>query len=731
MFCKSCGKEIPENAKFCSGCGTPVSRPEHPPEVPETPVILVPPEASDVPDATEVPNVPDVPEAPARPQAAETPRDDLTAALEPAMETAVAVAPPAEPPAVPPVPPVPPGADAAPAQKKKKKTGVIILAAAAVAAVVLVALLAALLPSGGGKDIFLYRTVDDELMFRKDLKAKTEAVELSDDEPSSIRFTRDGKYIYFMEGYGSSDETADLYRMETAKIGKKGASPEKVSSDVNRYSLRLLPSGGAVYVRGGEDGQLRFFDGKESYKLASDVNGYGFSIDEKGAYAYYTESDPSDYTLALYRVQIKDGGTKEKLLKDADAIYTDYDAEVLVYGRSNGDGGEWEYDETYDVYSQVPGGEKTKLLSDVSSVLDVSVEDGKAVILYMTANTEKHTLYDFVSDSLASSDAGETEPDYDDYQVQNAWGWMTTDWDAYEEAYEKWYAVENRNYIRQSLKDTEYNITTYNLSRYENGKDTLLAEGLAFAPTYSAADGIYLYARADQEISAVCDVQDLEYGEQVYEKMDAAERSWYQHVGGAESEFDLDEDGDIGSLFILNGSEAVLTAYEDGESEIRAYSVGKNGLTFVSTITDDDYTGITKGRSGGKDAVYYFTDMDSDYSAGELMRYAGGKSESVAKDAGQVEILDDGAVFKMEDVDYNDRRGVTECTLYVMRDGKGERIADDVAVSGVAFLDSKRVVYVSDGDLYVWNGRDSEKLASDVEYFWSNRQADRQSFSCD
>ena len=730
MFCKSCGKEIPENAKFCSGCGTPVSRPEHPPEVPETPVILVPPEASDVPDATEVPNVPDVPEAPARPQAAETPRDDLTAALEPAMETAVAVAPPAEPPAVPPVPPVPPGADAAPAQKKKK-TGVIILAAAAVAAVVLVAQLAALLPSGGGKDIFLYRTVDDELMFRKDLKAKTEAVELSDDEPSSIRFTRDGKYIYFMEGYGSSDETADLYRMETAKIGKKGASPEKVSSDVNRYSLRLLPSGGAVYVRGGEDGQLRFFDGKESYKLASDVNGYGFSIDEKGAYAYYTENDPSDYTLTLYRVQIKDGGTKEKLLKDADAIYTDYDAEVLVYGRSNGDGGEWEYDETYDVYSQVPGGEKTKLLSDVSSVLDVFVEDGKAVILYMTANTEKHTLYDFVSDSLASSDAGETEPDYDDYQVQNAWGWMTTDWDAYEEAYEKWYAVENRNYIRQSLKDTEYNITTYNLSRYENGKDTLLAEGLAFAPTYSAADGIYLYARADQEISAVCDVQDLEYGEQVYEKMDAAERSWYQHVGGAESEFDLDEDGDIGSLFILNGSEAVLTAYEDGESEIRAYSVGKNGLTFVSTITDDDYTGITKGRSGGKDAVYYFTDMDSDYSAGELMRYAGGKSESVAKDAGQVEILDDGAVFKMEDVDYNDRRGVTECTLYVMRDGKGERIADDVAVSGVAFLDSKRVVYISDGDLYVWNGRDSEKLASDVEYFWSNRQADRQSFSCD
>ena len=32
MFCKSCGKEIPEGAKFCSGCGTPVEPAQGAPE---------------------------------------------------------------------------------------------------------------------------------------------------------------------------------------------------------------------------------------------------------------------------------------------------------------------------------------------------------------------------------------------------------------------------------------------------------------------------------------------------------------------------------------------------------------------------------------------------------------------------------------------------------------------------------------------------------------------------
>ncbi|MDE7220844.1 MAG: hypothetical protein K2O45_14710, partial [Oscillospiraceae bacterium] len=402
-----------------------------------------------------------------------------------------------------------------------------------------------------------------------------------------------------------------------------------------------------------------------------------------------------------------------------------------VYGKSNGDG-DWDrgYSGTYDIYSQVPGGEKTKLLSDVSDVLDISVDGGKVSLVYLTTEMEEHTLYDFVSDSLASSDAGQREPSYDDYQTTNAWGWWTTDWEAYNAAYEVWSAVESRNYLRQSLKDTPYTVTTYTLNRYENGEKSTLAAELAFYPTFSAGAGVYLYARSEQEISAVCDVQDLAYSSDIYGMMDAAERSWYQNVGGEESPFDLDEDSSLDDLYVLNGNEAVLVVYEDGEALLQTYSVDKKGLTFVSTITDDDFSFPVMGRSGGKDALYYFTDMDKDRSTGELICYANGKETSVAKDADRVVLLDDGTVFKLEDISYNDRRSQTEGSLYVVKNGKSERIADDVFVWRTAYLSGSQVAYISDGDLFVWNGKDSEKLASDVTNFWSSSQAGYQSFSC-
>ena len=78
-----------------------------------------------------------------------------------------------------------------------------------------------LLPSmGGGKENVVFRTGDEELMFRKDLKAKTEAEELTDDLASWVRFSPNGKYLYFME-YDSSTGNGDLFRIEVSKIGRK------------------------------------------------------------------------------------------------------------------------------------------------------------------------------------------------------------------------------------------------------------------------------------------------------------------------------------------------------------------------------------------------------------------------------------------------------------------------------------------------------------------------------
>ena len=657
------------------------------------------------------------------------PQDELSAALEP--PTAVVVA---TPPELQPVPPVPPAGNAPVLGETRKKGSVWLLAGiAALAVIVLIVAVVKLLPSDGGKDVLVYLNDDDELMFRKDLKAKTAPVELTDDATSGVLFSKDGKYIYYLEGDAYSG-TGTLYRAETAKIGKKDFSPEKVSSDVSAYDLshnvRVLDNGGAVYIRSsGSDGQLRCYDGKESYKLASGVE--SFTLNEKGTYAYYTEYDSADGTYSLYRVEIKDGGEKERILKDVDRIYSDYDADMLVYGKSNGSGsnGVW----TSDIYSQAPGGDKAKLLSDVYSVVDVTVSGSKTSITYTTAQVEEHTLYDFVRDSMASSDASEREPDTSDYQTYGYWGW-TTDWDAYSAAYDAWWEVELRNEIRQELQNTNYNLTTYTLHRYEDGKDTVLAEGLASSyPACSVPDGIFIYAKSEQDVSVVCDVSDLEYWSEIYDRMNASERIWYQNVNGTESELGLDEDGaGVSSLYVLNGKEAVLSVYEDGENVIQAYSIGKDKLTFSSIVTDEDYTYFSVGKNGKQDVLYYMTDLNSDYTSGDLMYYVNGNKTTVAKEATKVVLLDNGkTVFKMEDVAYNNRSETTECSLYVVKDGKNERIADDVALYNIAYLDTNRVLYISDGDLFVWNGSASEKLASDVTGFWASRRADRQEFSLD
>ena len=382
MFCRSCGKEIPENAKFCSGCGAPVPAPSEEPAA-----------AAPVEEAPEVTGSPEVTAqeggaAPAQPasEAAQgnDQQDDLSAALEQPAAVVVAAAPEIQ--QVPPVQPV--GNEQVLGKNKKRGSTLILLGIAVVAVIVLAVVLIKVLPSGGGKETFLYLTDDDELMFRKDLKAKTEGVELTDDKVSNVLFSKNGKYIYYLES-GDYSDTGTLYRVETAKIGKKDFSPEKVSPDVGGiYNVSVLDSGGAVYIRGGGKGQLRYYDGKESYKLASDVDGFG--VNEKGTYAYYSEYDSSDESYSLYRVEIKNGGEKERIVKDATEFYNEFDADVLVYGKSNGSDSDGIM--TYDVYSQAPGGDRTKLLSDVYRVLDVTTNGTKVSISYLTAEVEKHML---------------------------------------------------------------------------------------------------------------------------------------------------------------------------------------------------------------------------------------------------------------------------------------------------------------------------------------------------
>ena len=107
------------------------------------------------------------------------------------------------------------------------------------------------------------------------------------------------------------------------------------------------------------------------------------------------------------------------------------------------------------------------------------------------------------------------------------------------------------------------------------------------------------------------------------------------------------------------------------------------------------------------------------------------KLKSYRLDVPQVTILaDSGAVFKVEDQKYNNRKDISEGSLYLMKDGKGTRITDEADLAEIAYLGANRVLYISDGDLRLWTGKDSEKLASDVNTFWVNNVAGSETYYC-
>lgn len=692
MFCHKCGKELLENSNFCTACGAPVNAP--------APQEVTPPAAECAP----------VPEA------------------VPVLEPVPAPAPETVPAAVKDVPSV--GSPILTGKNHGGKTLIIVGAAVAVVVVLLAVLVGALLGGGSGKDIYVYANEDEELLFLKSLKENAGTVELNDKATAAVYFSKDGKYLYFFRsGEGDSytdygDALADLYYIETAKIGKKGAEPEKIASDVFLYNgTTILDNGNVLYLRwNGSSSQLRCFDFKDSHKLANDVDDY--TIDEKQTYAYYTEWDESDYTLTLYRVELKADGKREKLFSGADIIYSDYDADVLIYGVSTYDPSADTYN--YDIYSAIPGGNRTKLLKDVFDVFNVRSSGSKVSFNYITYKEEKHTLYDFVRDANAAGDANIRQPNSNDYRITTDYGWTTIDWDAYYAARDIWYQANSRNSLREWLKENNYNSGIYTLHQYNAGDDTVLAENLGSMPIYDDDGVVCLYTRRELEIQPVVDLEDLNYGSEIYDYMDEGEQSWYQNVGGKESELELNEDLTPHLLFILNGSEAVLIALDEEYNEsLLAYSIGKTAMTFSNTITDDEFSGFTIGAvKGGKEALYYYEDVNWNRVTGDLICYTNGQKTTAAKDAEQVIILEDGTVFKVDDIQYNDREDIQEGSLYAVRDGRDTRIADDVNLNYIAYLGPKQVVYITDGDLYVWNGADSARLAREVTAFWTNGQAD-------
>lgn len=748
MFCRNCGKELPDSAKFCSGCGTPVISEVTAPgvEPPQPPVEETP--VSPAPPAEEVP----VPSA--------SPTEDLTA------------------PVVPVQPDAPQGEERVPAPVTKRRgvSGMVVIGLGAVAAIVVIVLLVKLFSGmGGGKrsQAFAYVNDDAELMYLADLKEKTEPIEVTDEADSStwVQFTPDGKTMYFV------DSRSALYKIAVSEL-KKDGRPERVSRDVTSFTV--LKTGNVLYTRDGSRGtELNCYTGKEDFRITKECGSWDPSEDDKSV--YYTEWDEDDETYTLYKMALKPDAQPEELLEGATTIYSDFDSEVLVYGEND-----ISVDDVYaedtdrntlTIYSCKPGGEPTELVEDICAITGLTVDGGKVSFYYMIEDQKEYSLYDMVSDAQQSSDASITAQElvrpswYDEYypsefyvegntvyfkdsqgnsfpidtsELQASTGRPAAElyiWEVrpiaeanarerydaaleeYNNKYEDWSAANSRNQIRESLKNESYTQRSYSIYHYNNAPaDTPIATGVSINQMTGAPEqGIFLYKKANASEGKVCDLADLSYYREVFDYLNkgSGDDSWYQNVGGTESVLELDDEQTaIIGVYALNGKEAVLELSEDGEYWLDAYSIGKTALTFANTVIDDEYSALELVTDAkGNDVLYYFTDTDSENygTLGDFNRYSGGKAEVLAKEVYTVRILDeDGAIYAVTDRDRNGEE------LSLLQGDKPTVINDELDGNVLIFLDSKQLLYTADGDLYLWNGKEERRVAKDVMRVWAN-----------
>ena len=726
LFCASCGNKIPKellNATTTQGASEPVTTPTE-----ETPVATA--EAPTVTQETHVAGAPQ-PAAPTMEQ--QMPYQNAAASQ------------------IPTGTPVMPGMETD-TDKKKKTTRIIGVAA--------VAVVVAAVGFVGFKVVnAMHPHLDKQLLYCKDgrlyyvdnVSKEKEPVEIyqahSDDNSFSIQYTKDQKYAFFLTG---SDDKQRLYRVNTQKLTSNESKNEKyieeIDSGVTDYTV--IDSDKVLYNRGSNNDygyELNYYDGKDTKEIDSDVVS---DYVRRGDIIYYqrdTSSDDDNYDTCYYNLKNGKHG-------DIDECYDLIDcneSEVLYVV---------EDEDSYDIYKAKLGGKATKIVSEVSNdYYDGSLSEG--TIYYTKKRTESKSYYDYVNDPYASQDASATEPQMEDYMSEvkakdilddyryeeykedrndfyfyyvsdyNSIYCMGTDLypyygndgtyyvdesndkfysfdqDAYDDAYNDYYDIENRNELRDSLKNETYDSTFYDMYLYTSkGGEKKIAESV-IPVQEDPIHQIFFYRKAqDLDEEKVCSLDDVDYASDVESYINSSssdDLAIYAYINGKEQDMKMDS----GYFTVSSDGKTVMVVddYDDDNVELIAYNKKGDSLEKIGTVEKNFESG-----SWYNDNYYYF-DNNNDFYI-----YSKGKSKKIAKDVACAELEKDGNYMTYE-------AGSSEGKDVKILKGDEQigKLRDVSSNDDTTYIDSKCIVYLTyDGDLNVYDGEDSREIDRDVYNYW-------------
>ena len=600
------------------------------------------------------------------------------------------------------------------AAAKKGPRGKLVGIAAAVVVlllVILAGLFFVLGRGGSGKNTYVLLQ-DGKYELLSSLK-KTDLVEIAsakseDSTDGLVQFSKDGKYLYFFTKYDSDNYTGTLCRAEYAKLKDGSSKNDKyittIASNVKLWFYET--KNGLLYNN--DAGTLYYYNGSEAVQLAKNAS-VASDVDSDTNEILYTR-DNDDDTEDLYYVSLDKPEDPKKLEGKIAGTISTSDLKNILYTKGSDEDG-------YALYRTSIDGEPEKIANKYRGCYN-DATNGKLFYLKDTGKTV--SLYDFVYDPYNVTE----EPDWSDYRMLDSDGWYTYDDEGYSEAWDHYS-------MRKDLTSEDNALPLYDLYYYANGQETLVAQEVL--STQSAGNG-FVYWGADMledqiSIDDLDDAYDLRWTVSYLEDyfmddVDASKLSLYSETANTtvpltEDTLELMQEGEHPGLYCYCVKDQLILSPND---------YGEAGALYAATIKNGELGGFTQIADDAEietydeDRFYYTTgeyDKD-DNSYADLYCYENGEPKRVAQDAlgdEMVRIYEDGVISLYTDHNQNGY----ELTL-LQKDGTKNLIADDV--TEYLRVDEDNLLYLSDGDLYCYDGKEKKRVATDVDYFWAKSSAE-------
>ena len=298
------------------------------------------------------------------------------------------------------------------------------------------------------------------------------------------------------------------------------------------------------------------------------------------------------------------------------------------------------------------------------------------------------------------------------------------DYDAYYEKRDVYNEARERIRLREALMDSENDYPVYTMYAYKDGKTETIGKDIFNWRLYS---GAILYNTADlvtkkidiEEILeaygsvwTVVNLFSLDYDAENYLVILGDTKANQMSESAADALGEANESG-YARLYAVDGN--VYMSEENGA--LSAASVNNGKVEKFTLVTDDAQI------MGVYDSVLYYASgiyTRSGDTYGDVYSYSKGKSERLAQDVltSMVVLYDDDVVIAA--TDYNRSRGYE----IVMINSKGDstNIADNI--TQLIRVDKNTLLYISDDDLYYYNGKEKSMVAEDVDCVWSLNDMD-------